>query len=54
MIALGRKFYDEIVSRLPAPLGADALSLALKRLQARRRRRADGSDRAPHASTMPR
>jgi RelA/SpoT family (p)ppGpp synthetase len=32
MIALGRKFYDEIVSRLPAPLGPDALGQALKRL----------------------
>jgi RelA/SpoT family (p)ppGpp synthetase len=32
MVALGRKFYDEIVSRLPAPLGPDALALALKRL----------------------
>jgi RelA/SpoT family (p)ppGpp synthetase len=32
MVALGRKFYDEIVSRLPAPLGPDALAQALKRL----------------------
>ncbi|WP_019834236.1 RelA/SpoT family protein [Sphingomonas sp. PR090111-T3T-6A] len=32
MIALGRKFYEEIVSRLPAPLGPDALGQALKRL----------------------
>jgi RelA/SpoT family (p)ppGpp synthetase len=32
MIALGRKFYDEIVSRLPAPPGSDALKQALKRL----------------------
>lgn len=32
MIALGRKFYDEIVSRLPAPLGPDALAQAVKRL----------------------
>ncbi|MDB5737879.1 MAG: (p)ppGpp synthetase SpoT/RelA, partial [Sphingomonas bacterium] len=32
MIALGRKFYDEIVAGLPAPLGADALGDALKRL----------------------
>ncbi|ARS28609.1 RelA/SpoT family protein [Sphingomonas sp. KC8] len=32
MIALGRKFYDEIVQRLPAQLGQEALSSALKRL----------------------
>ncbi len=32
MIALGHKFYDEIVSRLPAPLGPDALGQAVKRL----------------------
>ena len=32
MIALGRKFYDEIVSRLPAQLAPDALGQALKRL----------------------
>ncbi|WP_380872854.1 GTP pyrophosphokinase [Sphingomonas sp. DBB INV C78] len=32
MIALGRKFYDEIVSRLPAQLGQEALASALKRL----------------------
>jgi RelA/SpoT family (p)ppGpp synthetase len=32
MIALGRKFYDEIVSRLPAPLKPDALAEAVKRL----------------------
>jgi RelA/SpoT family (p)ppGpp synthetase len=32
MIALGRKFYDEIVSRLPAPLKPDALAQAVKRL----------------------
>jgi RelA/SpoT family (p)ppGpp synthetase len=31
-IALGRKFYDEIVKRLPAQLGQEALSNALKRL----------------------
>jgi len=31
-IALGRKFYDEIVGRLPAQLGKDALAQALKRL----------------------
>ena len=31
-IALGRKFYDEIVRRLPAQLAPDALSHALKRL----------------------
>jgi len=32
MIALGRKFYDEIVRRLPAQLGQEALAQALKRL----------------------
>ncbi|MBA2932491.1 bifunctional (p)ppGpp synthetase/guanosine-3',5'-bis(diphosphate) 3'-pyrophosphohydrolase [Sphingomonas sp. CGMCC 1.13654] len=32
LIALGRKFYDEIVSRLPAPLKPDALAEAVKRL----------------------
>ena len=32
MIALGRKFYDEIVQRLPAQLGQEALATALKRL----------------------
>ncbi|WP_454885968.1 RelA/SpoT family protein [Sphingomonas oryzagri] len=32
LIALGRKFYDEIVSRLPAPLKPDALGEAVKRL----------------------
>ncbi|HET8612756.1 MAG TPA: bifunctional (p)ppGpp synthetase/guanosine-3',5'-bis(diphosphate) 3'-pyrophosphohydrolase [Sphingomonas sp.] len=32
MIALGRKFYDEILSRLPAQLAPDALGQALKRL----------------------
>ena len=31
-IALGRKFYDEIVARLPAQLGQDALAQALRRL----------------------
>ncbi|MFS0737302.1 bifunctional (p)ppGpp synthetase/guanosine-3',5'-bis(diphosphate) 3'-pyrophosphohydrolase [Sphingomonas sp. 1P06PA] len=31
-IALGRKFYDEIVRRLPAQLGQEALGNALKRL----------------------
>jgi RelA/SpoT family (p)ppGpp synthetase len=31
-IALGRKFYDEIVKRLPAQLGQEALANALKRL----------------------
>ena len=31
-VALGRKFYDEIVAGLPAPLGPDALAQALKRL----------------------
>jgi (p)ppGpp synthase/HD superfamily hydrolase len=33
MIALGRKFYDEIVLRLPAQLKPDALGEALKRLK---------------------
>lgn len=32
-IALGRKFYDEIVHRLPAQLAPDALGHALKRLK---------------------
>ncbi len=32
MIALGHKFYDEIVSRLPAPLAPNALADALRRL----------------------
>jgi GTP diphosphokinase / guanosine-3',5'-bis(diphosphate) 3'-diphosphatase len=32
-IALGRKFYDELVKRLPAALGPDALTDALKRLK---------------------
>ncbi len=32
-IALGRKFYDEIVRRIPAALGAEALPEALKRLK---------------------
>ena len=31
-IALGRKIYDEIVQRLPAPLGWEAMAEALKRL----------------------
>jgi guanosine-3',5'-bis(diphosphate) 3'-pyrophosphohydrolase len=31
--ALGRKIYDEIVARLPAQLGRDALAAALKRLK---------------------
>ena len=31
--ALGRKIYDEIVARLPAQLGKDALTAALKRLK---------------------
>jgi len=31
-IALGRKFYDEIVSRLPAPLAPNAVADALRRL----------------------
>ncbi|HEY0270507.1 MAG TPA: RelA/SpoT family protein, partial [Sphingomonas sp.] len=33
MIALGRKFYDEIVAGLPAPLPADALAGAIRRLK---------------------
>ena len=32
-VALGRKFYDEIVKRLPAQLGTEALGHAVKRLQ---------------------
>ena len=32
-MALGRKIYDEIVHRLPAPIGADALDHAVKRLK---------------------
>ena len=32
-IELGRKIYDEIVARLPAPLGADALKRAVKTLK---------------------
>ena len=31
--ALGRKIYDEIVQRLPAAIGADAINAALKRLK---------------------
>ena len=33
-IELGRKIYDEIVERLPAPLGKDALARAIKKLKA--------------------
>ncbi|MEQ7873684.1 bifunctional (p)ppGpp synthetase/guanosine-3',5'-bis(diphosphate) 3'-pyrophosphohydrolase [Sphingomonas sp. ASV193] len=33
-IELGRKIYDEIVARLPAPLGKDALKRAIKALKA--------------------
>jgi GTP diphosphokinase / guanosine-3',5'-bis(diphosphate) 3'-diphosphatase len=32
-VALGRKIYDDLVSRLPAPLGPDAMAAALKRLK---------------------
>ena len=32
-IELGRKIYDEIVARLPAPLGAEALKRAVKTLK---------------------
>ncbi len=32
LVALGRKFYDEIVQRLPAQLGQEALALACRRL----------------------
>jgi GTP diphosphokinase / guanosine-3',5'-bis(diphosphate) 3'-diphosphatase len=32
-VSLGRKIYDELVQRLPAPLGTDALAAALKRLK---------------------
>jgi guanosine-3',5'-bis(diphosphate) 3'-pyrophosphohydrolase len=31
--ALGRKLYDEVVSRLPAPLGSEAIKVALTRLK---------------------
>ncbi|RZF63012.1 bifunctional (p)ppGpp synthetase/guanosine-3',5'-bis(diphosphate) 3'-pyrophosphohydrolase [Sphingomonas populi] len=31
--ALGRKLYDEVVSRLPAPIGGDAIKTALTRLK---------------------
>ena len=31
-VALGRKFFDEIVARLPAPLGPDAIPQACRRL----------------------
>jgi len=31
--ALGRKLYDEVVSRLPAPLGTEAIKVALTRLK---------------------
>ncbi|MEP6784750.1 MAG: bifunctional (p)ppGpp synthetase/guanosine-3',5'-bis(diphosphate) 3'-pyrophosphohydrolase [Sphingomonadales bacterium] len=31
--ALGRKIYDELIARLPAQLGKDALAVALKRLK---------------------
>ena len=33
LIALGRKLYDDLVQRLPAQVGADALGHALKRLK---------------------
>ena len=46
-IELGRKIYDEIVARLPAPLGADALKRAVKTLKVEDERRADDQDRAP-------
>ncbi len=32
-LALGRKLYDDIVARLPAPVGADAVREAVKRLK---------------------
>nr|WP_284698810.1 bifunctional (p)ppGpp synthetase/guanosine-3',5'-bis(diphosphate) 3'-pyrophosphohydrolase [Sphingomonas lycopersici] len=32
-VALGRKLYDDIVTRLPAPLAADALEQGIKRLK---------------------
>jgi GTP diphosphokinase / guanosine-3',5'-bis(diphosphate) 3'-diphosphatase len=32
-LALGRNIYDEIVTRLPAQIGADALDMAIKRLK---------------------
>src|SRR3546814_3026529 len=34
-IALGKKIFDEIVERLPAPLGWEAMAEALKRLKLR-------------------
>jgi RelA/SpoT family (p)ppGpp synthetase len=33
MVALGRRFYDAVVARLPTQLGPDALALALQRLK---------------------
>jgi RelA/SpoT family (p)ppGpp synthetase len=33
LIALGRKLYDDIIARLPAPIGHDAVDLAIKRLK---------------------
>src|SRR4051812_43915662 len=33
MVALGRRFYDAIVTRMPAPLSSNALAEALKRLK---------------------
>ncbi len=32
-VSLGRKIYDELIMRLPAPLGKDALAAALQRLK---------------------
>jgi hypothetical protein len=45
-VALGRKIFDEIVQRLPAPLGWEAIAEALETAPSPRRRRADGGDRA--------
>ena len=44
-VALGRKIFDEIVQRLPAPLGWEAMTEALQAAAFLQRRRADGGDR---------
>ena len=54
-VALGRKIFDEIVARLPAPLGWEAIAKrAVKPLHGRGRRGADGGDRAASGSTTSR
>ena len=45
-IELGRKIYDEIVERLPAPLGAGCAEARGQDAEGRGRRRADDRDRA--------